>query len=278
MARRAIWKGVISFGNTRVPVKLYSAVVSNRPHFHMIHDQDQVRLRQQMVCAAEGKPVSDDEIVKGLEVDDNEYVLVEQEDLEQLEPESDRTIEVEGFADPDEVDPRFFDRAYHLGPDSEAGKYAALAKALDARGKLGICHWTFRKRFYNGVLRASQGVLEMVTLRTGDEVGDVDELELPEAGLSDKERKTATYLVEELTEEFDPSQYRNDFQEELMDLVETKAKGGKIKKRKPKAPEPTESDDLVGALEASLNQARSGRKSKGESGKKSSGKGKGKSK
>lgn len=260
----------MSFGDIRVPVKLYSAVESDRVSFRMLHDQDEVPLRQQMVCALEDKPVPDDEIVKGLEVDENEYVLVEPEDLAELEPQSDRTIDVRGFVQPGQVDPRYYDRPYHLGPDGEQKKYASLAKALADAGREGICHWTFRKRSYNGSLRSDGRSLEIVTLRLKEEIGDPGELDLPEAKLSDKERKTARYLIEELSDQWDPSRYTNDFQKDLMDLIRTKAKGGKVKKKKVPAPEPTESQELADILEASLKEARKGKKKGG--GKKSSGK------
>ncbi len=256
MTRRAIWKGVVSFGRNRVPVKLYSAVNPSGISFHRLHDQDKVRLRQQMVCELENEPVPDEEIVKGLQIDENEYVVVKPEDLAELEPETNRTIEVQGFVDPQEIDPRFYDRTYHLAPDGESHKYASLAEALSESGKAAICHWTFRKRFYNGVLFPGQNVLELVTLRLAEEVIDAGELKLPEAGLSQKERKTARYLVEELSGPFDPNKYHNDFREDLEELITTKARGGEVQKRKAPKPEPVESGKLMELLEASLKQAR----------------------
>lgn len=256
MARRAIWKGVVTFGENRVPVKLYSAVISSGVSFHLLHDKDKVRLRQQMVCELENEPVPDEEVSKGLQIDDNEYVLLEPEDLAELEPDTDRNIEVEGFIAREEIDPRFYDRPYHLGPDGEGHKYASLAEALAESGKAAICHWTFRKRFYNGVLFVRQNLLELVTLRLAEEVVDTGELDLPQSGLSPKERKTARYLVEELSDPFDPAKYRNDFQNDLEKLVRTKARGGEVQKREIPRPEPPKSEELMELLEASLKQVR----------------------
>ena len=256
MGRRAMWKGVVSFRKIRVPVKMYAAVESTGISFHLLHAKDHVRLRQQMVCGLENEPVPSEEIVKGLEVDENEYVLLEPDDLAELEPEMDRSIAVTSFVDTEEVDPRYFDRPYHLGPDGDATGYASLVEALGSSGRLGICHWSFRKRFYNGALGARDGVLELVTLRLGDEVVETKTLDLPEVGLTQKELKTATYLVEELTGTFDPTQYRDDFQKELLKLIETKAKGGKVSRRKVKEPKATDSKSLSALLEASLDEVR----------------------
>ncbi|MFP4106827.1 MAG: Ku protein [Phycisphaerae bacterium] len=263
MPRRAMFKGVISFADIRVPVKMYAAVESKEIRFHLLHDQDEVRLRQKMVCEKEDKPVPDEEIIKGLEVDDGKYILLTPEDLEEIQPETNRSIEVEGFTDFDSVDPRYYDRPYHLGPDGEEEKYMTLAQALQATGKMGVCHWSFRKRDYSGVLLSRSGdILELITLRTAGEVGAAGDLDLPEAKLSAKEKKTAGYLVDELTDEFDPSQYRNDFRDDLEDLIKTKAGGGKVKKRKAKKTEPTEAANLSDILEASLKEAKKQGKSK----------------
>jgi DNA end-binding protein Ku len=263
MSRRAIWKGVVAFGKVRVPVKLYSAVESKIITFHRLHDEDKVRLRQQMVCEVEDEPVDDDEIVKGLEVGEHEYVLVEPEDLDELQPETNRTIEVLGFVRPEEVDPRFYDRPYHLGPDGSEKKYAALVEALAKTGRVAICRWSFRNRFYNGAIRSGQGFLEVVTLRLAEEIAATKNLDLPQAEIAEKERKTARYLIDEMTEDFDPSQYRDDFRDALRDLVETKAKGGEIKLREAPEPAATEPEDLASVLQASVDEIRKKKKSRG---------------
>jgi DNA end-binding protein Ku len=254
MARRAIWKGVISFADIRVPVKLYAAVERREVDFHLLHAADMVRLRQQLVCEREDAPVPGDEVVKGLEVEDGRYVLLDDDDLAELEPETDRTIHVDRFCPAQQLDPRLYDRPYHLGPDGEARKYAALARALENADTPGLCRWTFRKRSYNGVLRAVDGVLELTTLRLGAEVAPTDALHLETPGLSDKERTTAAYLVQELSEDFDPSRYRDDFHQRLMELVRTKAEQGAVKTRAAPRPEPTGSDELLASLKASLER------------------------
>jgi DNA end-binding protein Ku len=260
MARRAMFKGVMTFGKIRVPVKLYSAAENRDVNFHMLHDKDNVRLRQKMVCELENRPVPSEEVIKGLKVGDSEYVLVEPEDLAELEPETNRDFSVHGFVDEESVDPRYFDRPYHLGPDGEEHKFASLVEALADSGKLGLCSWTFRKRFYNGAFRAGVGAIELVTLRSHDEIVPFEDLDLPDAELSDKELKTAKYLINELQDEFEPGKYKNEFRNELRELVETKARGGEIATRKEKPPKPTESENLMKLLEASLKDAKGKKK------------------
>jgi len=258
MAQRAIWKGVVSFAAVRVPVKLYSAVEEPPIPFCMLHDQDRVRLRQQLLCQRDGKPVPDDEIVRGLQVDEDEYVLVSDEELEALEPEGDRSIAVDRFVARGQVDARYFDRPYHLGRDGEPEKYAALAEALDASGHYGVCRWSFRRRAYTGMLYAAHGVLNLETLLTAGEIISTKELHLEKATVSQRERETGRYLVDQLTGDFDPRRYRNEFRKELEGLIAKKMHGGKLTKRSTAKPKLTESKGLLAALEASLAGAKKG--------------------
>ena len=126
MARRAMWKGVVTFGAVSVPVKVYSAVREQRVNFHLLHDDDKVRLQQQMVCPVDDKPVPEEEQVKGLALDDDKYVLLDPQELEELAPEAGRSIDVLRFVEAGHFDERFYDRGYYLGADGPAGPYEAL--------------------------------------------------------------------------------------------------------------------------------------------------------
>lgn len=258
MPGRAIWKGTIRFARFEVPVKLYSAVRrGGEVEFHLLHGKDRVRVRQEMVCEKKDRPVPDDEIVRGLETGEGEYVLLDEEDLESLKPECDRDIEVIQFVSPEEVSPLHFERPYYLGPDEDEERaYASLARALSESGRNAICRWCFRNRSYNGMLFTREGVLRVVTLRLPGEIRDAAELEIPGEKPSKKEMKTASYLVGELSDEFAASNFRNDFRKELEKMIARKAKGGKIRKRKGPKRKRTESGELLEALEKSLRQAR----------------------
>ena len=258
MARATIWKGYIHFGDTDVPVKLHTAVKEERIQFHLLHKRDKVRVRQQMVCAYEKEPVPAQEQSKGFEVEDGKYIIVDPEELQRTAPESSRMIEVHEFVKTEQIDPIFLDRVYYLEPDitNIQGKgYNALVRALKEMDVTGICTWTMRKRSYLGALQARGGVLRLNTMRYADEVIPVESLQLPDVPLSEKELKIGSELIEKLAAAFEPGKFENEHQKKLQDMIEKKARGEKIAVLVPRRLKPTESDQLLQVLEASLKKA-----------------------
>jgi len=258
MAGATIWKGYIHFGDTDVPVKLHTAVKEERIQFHLLHKRDRVRVRQQMVCAYEKQPVAAEEQSKGFEVEDGKYVIVDPSELEQTAPESSRMIEVHEFVKTGQIDPIFLDRFYYLEPDVPdiQGKgLNALVKALKELDVAGICTWTMRKRSYFGALQARGGVLRLNTMRYADEVIPVESLKLPDVPLSEKELKIGSELIEKLTAAFEPGKFENEHEKKLQEMIEKKARGEKIAVLVPRRLKPTESDQLLQVLEASLKKA-----------------------
>jgi DNA end-binding protein Ku len=258
MAGATIWKGFIHFGDTDVPVKLHSAVREERIQFHLLHARDQARLRQQLVCALEKQPVPAEEQTKGFEVEDGKYIIVDPEELEQAVPESNRMIEVHEFVKTGQIDPLFLDRVYYLEPDitNIQGKgYGALVRALKETDAAGICTWTMRKRSYFGALQASGKVLRLNTLRYVDEVVPAASLGLQDVPLSEKELKIGGELINKLTAPFEPQKFENEHRKKLQDMIEMKARGEKIAVLAPRRLQPTESDELLEVLEASLKKA-----------------------
>ncbi len=254
MAAGAIWRGEIRFGNVVVPVKLHPAVREERVEFHLLHKRDRVRLRQQMICAAEEKPVPAGEQVKGFEVEENRYLIVDPEELEQTAPESSRTIAVQEFVKAAQIDPFFFDRAYYLEPDARPQGYGALHATLQELGVAGVCTWTMRKRSYLGALQAGGGVLRLHTLRHADEVLPAASLKLPEMPLSEKELKLATELIGHLAASFEPAKFQDEHQAKLRNLIARKARGERIAVAPPRRLKPTSASQLLKALEASLKK------------------------
>jgi DNA end-binding protein Ku len=258
MAGGTIWKGYIHFGDTDVPVKLHSAVREERIQFHLLHRRDNVRLRQQMICAYEKQPVPTEEQSKGFEVEEGKYIIVDPEEFEQTTPESSRMIEVHEFVKTAQIDPIFLDRVYYLEPDitNIQGKgYSALVKALQELEGEGICTWTMRKRSYLGALQASGKMLRLNTLRYADEVVPVASLGLQDVPLSEKELEIGSDLIDKLTAPFEPRKFENEHQKKLQEMIEKKARGEKIAVLAPRRLKPTESDQLLQALEASLKKA-----------------------
>ena len=254
MSGKAIWKGHIHFGNFEVPVKLHTAVREERIQFHLLHARDHARLKQEMVCAFEKVPVPAAEQVRGFEVEEGRYVLVEAAELEKADPEESRVIEVHEFVKAEEIDPVFFERVYYLEPDLRQKGYIALARVLEGSGVRGICTWAMRRRSYVGALTVKGRVLCLNTLRYADEVVPVSALELEGASLSEKELNIGSELINQLTVPFQPEKFENEHQKRLRDLIDKKIRGEKVAILRARQIKPTESDKLLKALEASLKR------------------------
>jgi DNA end-binding protein Ku len=251
MAARAIWKGVIRFGKTTLPVKLYSAVQDHQIRFRLLHRTDQVPVEQRLVNPATEKPVTSEEVLKAYPVTRTMMVILEDEDLAKLEPESSRDIEITRFIKPAELDARWYERPYYVGPDGEKGDYFGLAEALQKEDVEGIAHWVMRKKKYVGALRNENGYLMLIVLRYADEVISAEQVQPPEGRpLEKKEIKMAEQLVTALSGKFDPSEFRDGYRDRVMELIEAKARGRKVtvKKFRPRKAE----ESLDRALEASL--------------------------
>ncbi len=253
MAARAIWKGVITFGSASVPVKLYSAVEDHSIRFRLLHEKDKVPVQQRMVDPTTGEVVPHAEAKKAFPVSRNRFVILDDDDLAELEPEESRDIEVTRFVDVADIDHRWYERAYYLGPDGGNGPYFALAEALTKQGKEGVARWTMRKKSYVGALRAdAEGYLMLIVLRHADEVIVAEDVPAPEGrALGKREVEMAAQLVEALSGEFDPADFRDAYRERVLELVETKAKGGKVKVKSFRPRKETE-EDLDDVLAASL--------------------------
>ncbi len=249
-----IWKGFIHFGGTNLPVKLHSAVREERIQFHLLHSRDRVKLRQQMICALEKKPVPPEAQAKGFEVEEGKYIIVDPEELEQTAPESSRLIEVHEFVKTGQIDPIFFERAYYLEPDSQLKGYNALAAALRETEAEGVCTWTMRKRSYLGALQSSGKLLRLTTMRYADEVVQARSLELQEIPLSEKELKIGGELIVQWAGPFQPEKFENEHEKKLRNLIDKKARGEKVAVLRPRRLKPTEPDKLLQALEASLKK------------------------
>ena len=258
---RSIWGGAISFGLVNVPVKLYTAVRKKDVRFHQLHAPDGARINQKRVCSADGEEVAYEDIVKGYEIAKGQYVMIDPEELEALDPESTHTIDIEDFVDLDQIDPLFFDASYYVLPDNRGEKaYRLLLEAMRESGKVGIARVVMRSKQYLVAIRPVDEALVMSTMNFADEVVPQDELEgLPgkASNVSDRELKMASQLIESLSGDFDPSKYEDTYREKVLELIEKKAEGQEIV-APPAAKAATPVVDLMAALEASLAAAKGG--------------------
>ena len=255
---RAIWSGSISFGLLNVPVRLYSAVSRKNVSFRELREGDGSRIRHKRVAESDGKEVPYERIVKGYEIAPEQYVVLTRDELEELDPKKTKAIEIQDFVDLDEIDPIYFDHPYYLGPDKGAEKaYALLVKAMEDARKVAIARFVLRNRENLAAVRPMNGVLTMATMRFADEVVSPDELGedvIPEDGrkLDKREIEMAKQLIEQLSGDFEPEKYRDEYREELLDLIERKAKGEDVVASVSEEPTPTKAPDLMAALEESL--------------------------
>lgn len=251
MAARAIWKGVVHVGTLTVPVKLYSAVQDHAVRFRLLHKTDKQPVKQQLISSDSGNAVEYAEVKKAFPISRGRLVVLEKEELEKLEPEDSRDIEITRFVDVGDIDHRWYERAYFLGPDGNAKAYFAAAAALERKKKEGVARWVMRDRSYVGALRNEDGYLMLITLRHAEEIIAADALKPPGGRpLAQREIEMASQLLAALHDKFDPTQFHDEYRARVMDLVETKAAGRKPKvvKFRPKK----ESDDVTDALAASL--------------------------
>lgn len=252
MSARAIWKGVVKLGKAELPVKLYSAVTDKSIHFRLLHKTDHEPVRQQMINPETEEPVAFDEIKKAFPISSSSLVVLDKEELAEILPEASRDIEVTRFVDAEDIDHRWYDRAYYLGPDQSSEHYFALAEALQKKKKEGVAQWVMRGKNYIGALRADDGYLMLIVLRHADEVIDAESLEPPQGRALDKrEVAMAEQLVEALSGDFDPNEFKDEYRDRVLELVKMKAKGKKPKvvKFRPKV---TKEESLDKVLAASL--------------------------
>jgi DNA end-binding protein Ku len=260
---RAIWSGSISFGLLNVPVKLYSAVSKQNISFRELREGDGSRVRHKRVAEADGKEVPYEKIVKGYEFAPDQYVTLTREELAELEPQRTRTIEIQDFVDLDDIDPIYFEQPYYLGPDRGAEKaYALLVQAMKDSHKVAIARFVLRNKEHLAAIRPMRDVLTMATMRFHDEVVsakdlDGDVFEEKPAKADKREVEMAKQLIESLSTSFKADKYRDEYREELLDLLERKAEGKEIVSAAGEEPEPTKAPDLMAALEESLAAVRS---------------------
>lgn len=259
------WSGAISFGLVSIPVKLYSAVSRKSVRFHQVDTRTGARVKQKRVSAADGSEVAWDDIAKGYEQANGEYVLLTDSDLSALDAKATKTIEIEQFVDLSEIDPIMYDAPYNVVPDPSTPKpYALLLEAMEESGKVAIARFVMRSKEHICALRPLDGRLVLSTMVYPDEVNDPAELEALEAvsdvTISAKERKVAEALIESLTEPFEPGEYRDEYREKVLDLIEARASGATEVVEGGPEEEDDKVVDIMAALEASIAEAKKARK------------------
>jgi DNA end-binding protein Ku len=255
---RAIWSGAISFGLINIPVKLFSATRENELSFNQLRKSDMSRIKYQRVAAADGQEVPYDQIVKGYEVEDGMYVVIEDEDLKKASPKKTQSVEILSFANEDEIDSVYFDKPYYLGPEKNAARaYALLRAALESSKKVAVAKFILRTKENLAIIKPEGDALILNQIRYQSEIREADGLNLPgKDQVQDKELELALSLVNQLTEPFKPDQYQDTFTAEIKHIIEQKAQGI-TPEVVGEAPQQTKDDDLLASLRASIEASKS---------------------
>jgi DNA end-binding protein Ku len=256
---RPIWKGAITFGMISIPVKLFGATESKDLAFNTLHKECKSRIKQKRWCPVDDREVFPDEIVRAFEYSKDQYVEIEDTDLEALPVPSKHTIELTSFVKQADIDPVYFEKTYFLEPEQVGAKpYALLLRALKTKEVSAVAKIALRNKESLCVLRASDNNLLMLeTLYYADEIRTADLPATPDVMVSQPELAMALSLVEMLEEPFDPKKYQDQYRSALLDMIEAKRNGSEVVAT-PEAPLP-QTVDLMAALKASLEAARKGK-------------------
>lgn len=249
---RAIWKGAISFGLVTIPVRLHSAVEEKSFKFNQLHVKDQGRIKYKRHCAVCNEEVPFDEIVRGFEYEKEHYVVLTDEELDRGMVTV-RTIDIVKFVDATDIDPIYFQKSYYLAPDGGPGlkAYKLLSQALSDDQRVAIARVAFRDKEHLATVRVRDGVFVLETMYWPDEIRDSAFEELEEQiRLTPQEVQMARTLIDNLTGEFDPAEFKDSYREKLESLVAQKVEGHEIIAIE-EAPS-AKVVDLIEALKASI--------------------------
>jgi DNA end-binding protein Ku len=255
---RPIWKGAITFGLISIPVKLFSAVQDKSLKFHLLHEEDGGRIKYQRTCSKCGKEVTWEDIVKGYEYSRDHYVMFSEEEMEGLDVDSIRAIDVVSFVPLADIDPIYFNKTYYVAPEASGLKaYKLLADALEAEGQVGLAKVALREKEHLATIRLKDNVFVLETMHWPDEIREAEFEELDKkVDVRDNEVKMARQLIQQLSAEFDPSQFEDEYRTRLQELAERKIEGAEITVAPEPSDEPAQVVDLMEALKASVAQAK----------------------
>ena len=255
---RPIWKGAITFGLISIPVRLYSAVESKSLKFHLLHEEDGGRIRNKRVCSKCGKEVTWDDIVKGYEYSKDHYVRFTEDELEALDVDSIRAIDVVTFVPLDQIDPIYYDKPYYVAPEASGLKaYRLLADALQAEEQVGVAKVALRDKEHLATVRLKDDVFVLETMHWPDEIRAAEFEELGKrVDVRDPEVKMARQLIQQLSGDFHPEEFRDEYRERLQDLAERKIEGQEVTVAAEREEEAAPVVDLMEALKASVAEAK----------------------
>jgi DNA end-binding protein Ku len=254
MALRPLRNATISFGLVNIPVSFYTATKSEDVHFNLLHESCGSRVNRKWWCPQHEEIVSADELIRGYAIAKNKYVTFTDEEIETLETDDNRALEITEFLDLQQIDPVFFEKAYFLGPAAGGGKtYKLLAEAMRKEHRVALARWVSGNREHLVIIRPFQSGLVLHTMYYADEVRDFGAIEIEDAPVKEKEVKLAEMLIDELTEKkFNPMQYKDEYRQRLLERINAKSQGQAIVSDEREEEETGEVIDIMEALRRSL--------------------------
>lgn len=252
---RPLWTGSLSFGLINIPVVMYSASKARALDFAMLRKDDLCPISFQRVCRTTGEEVPYDEIVKGYEYREGDYVVLNEEDFKRASPEKSERIDIDEFVNAQEIDSKYYDKPYYLEPEKGAEKaYVLLREALSQVGKVAVARMVFRAREDLVVIKPDGHLLVLNEMRYEDEIRDSHEIKVPQkVDVSRKEIEMAVKLIGQMEGKFNPKAYHDTYVEALEKVIKDKAHGKKLKPL-PKVPKGKMPTDLVAQLRQSLER------------------------
>jgi DNA end-binding protein Ku len=246
-----VWKGHLTFGLVSFPVKLFTAARAESISFNQLHKTDNSRIRQQIYCQAEDKPIPRSEIVKGYEYEKDRYVVIEDEDIKRMAPPTAKVMEILEFVKTEEVDPIYFESSFYMAPDDAGEKpYALLYDTLKRSGYVGVAKIAMHNREHIVIFRPGNFGLVMHTMYFAHEVRKVEEFRTDTTIVKDQEVKLAEMLVQSLAATFEPEKYKDSYRDNLQAMIDAKIQGQEVVT--PPSPEPAKVIDIMEALKQSL--------------------------
>lgn len=257
---KALWKGSISFGLVNIPIKVYSGTVTHRIDLDMIRRKDQCPIEYVRVCKKDGKQVEWEDIAKGYQKENGDYIVLDDSDFKNAAPEKTSTIDIFEFIKEEEIPSKYLEKPYITEPEKSAKKvYALLREALAKSQKVGLCKFVIRTTEHLGILKVEDDAILLIQIRFQDELRPLTEIQLPtDVKIAKKELDMALSIIDQLTDAFEPSKYKDTYKDELLKMIKKKASEKKSSKpekvtakRKPKA-----QNSLMDQLQASLHAIR----------------------
>jgi DNA end-binding protein Ku len=257
---RAIWKGSISFGLVNIPIALYPATRREDLKFRLLRESDLSPVNYKRVAEKDGKEVPWDKIVKGYEYEKGKFVILSDKDFQRVDLEATQTVDIQDFVDVEEIDPMYFYKPYYLEPQKGGDKaYALLRETLAKTKKVGIAKVIIKTRQYLAGVKPLEHALVLELMHFAEELADAEKLNVPKKSAEPGKREIdmARALVESMSAEWNPTKYKDDYRDALLDVIEKKVEsGGKEIEEKPKEKKPSSKViDLVAVLQESLAKA-----------------------